>query len=115
MFIVTEILETYEEITKEYEEPEDIMKRSVDDLVMRNSSSNQCRSEVWHCMSDVMEGGLRYVEKPNDIYSSLTPVLYKAVFHGGMKSMWSSVMEVQSILNYHVQCLISVPQNEKDG
>ena len=27
--------------------------------------------------------------------SALQPVLYKAVFHGGVKSMWSSVMEVR--------------------
>ena len=26
---------------------------------------------------------------------ALQPVLYKAVFHGGLKSMWSSVMEVK--------------------
>ena len=28
--------------------------------------------------------------------SAVQPVLYKAVFHGGLKSMWSSVMEVMS-------------------
>lgn len=57
----------------------------------------QCRSEVWHCMSGVMEGGIKYIKQPADIFSSLTPVLYKAVFHGGVKSMWSSVMEYPEI------------------
>ena len=47
-------------------------------------------------MSGVMEGGIKYVEKPGDIYTTLQPVLYRAVFHGGMKSMWSSVMEVRA-------------------
>ena len=28
------------------------------------------------------------------IFSALQPILYKAVFHGGVRSMWSSVMEV---------------------
>ena len=91
---MTEILETYQEVAEENGETEDIMKTSLDDSALQ-SNSTQCRSEVWQCMSGVLEGGLKYIAKPSDIYSSLTPVLYKAVFHGGMKSMWSSVMEVQ--------------------
>ena len=45
-------------------------------------------------MSSVLEPGIKYIEKPGDVYSSLMPYLYKAVFHGGVRSMWSSVMEV---------------------
>ena len=30
------------------------------------------------------------------LLSGLQSVLYKAVFHGGVKSMWSSVMEVRT-------------------
>ena len=26
------------------------------------------RSEVWHCMSGIMEGGVKYVKSPGDIY-----------------------------------------------
>ena len=62
-------------------------------------------------MSGVMEGGVKYVKSPGNIYRcnditlkiclssnvviyrAVQPVLYKAVFHGGLKSMWSSVME----------------------
>ena len=50
--------------------------------------------QVWSCMSSVLEPGIKYIEKPGDVYSSLMPYLYKAVFHGGVRSMWSSVMEV---------------------
>ena len=73
-------------------------------------------------MSGIMEGGVKYVKSPGDIYRymgviktnknvikvvfiemkclmfccrAVQPVLYKAVFHGGFKSMWSSVMEVR--------------------
>merc|ERR1711971_865791 len=56
--------------------------------------SSCSRSEVWHCMSGIMEGGVKYVKSPGDIYRAVQPVLYKAVFHGGLKSMWSSVMEI---------------------
>ena len=50
--------------------------------------------QVWSCMSSVLEPGIKYIERPGDVYSSLMPYLYKAVFHGGVRSMWSSLMEV---------------------
>ena len=56
-------------------------------------------------MSGVLETGISYVDRPHDIYSSLQPVLYKAVFHGGVKSMWSSVMEVRQT----IVCTAEVP------
>ena len=104
--ILSEILKINEEVNNEQvEQFSDIEKRSVDtdtsllSSVTRNSTESGmrgvCRSEVWSCMSGVMEGGIKYVEKPGDIYTALQPVLYRAVFHGGMKSMWSSVMEVR--------------------
>ena len=105
--IVSEIFEINEEVNKE-EGEEFIEERSVDidtdpsllSSLTRNTTESGmkgvCRSEVWSCMSGVMEGGIKYVEKPGDIYTTLQPVLYRAVFHGGMKSMWSSVMEVRA-------------------
>ena len=78
-----EVLQTYEEVNNERELEEssssDISKRSMDKVTsdyehnyvtISNSTSGHgvCRSEVWHCMSGVLEGGLRYVEKPEDIY-----------------------------------------------
>ena len=105
--VLSEILEISEEVINEQIEPFNVIeKRDVDtdydtsllSSVTRNSTVSGmpgvCRSEVWSCMSGVMEGGVKYVEKPEDIYTALQPVLYKAVFHGGVKSMWSRVMEV---------------------
>ena len=41
----------------------------------------------------VAAGYIEYMS--NDFVSrAVQPVLYKSVFHGGLKSMWSSVMEV---------------------
>ena len=109
--IISEILKISEEVNNEQDEPwSDIEKRSVDtdfdtSLVSSVTSNTTmsgmpgvCRSEVWSCMSGVMEGGIKYVERPGDIYTALQPVLYKAVFHGGVKSMWASVMEVMVTL-----------------
>ena len=106
--IVSEIFEINEEVNKE-ESEEQIEERSFNSdygpslltSVTRNTTvsgmAGVCRSEVWSCMSGVMEGGIKYIERPEDIYTALQPVLYKAVFHGGMKSMWSSVMEVSAM------------------
>ena len=104
MSIISDIWQTYEEVMNEEDDTthDELSKRSIESyddydkfIMSRNSSdSNVCRSEIWQCMSGVLEGGIKYIKEPEDIYSSLTPVLYKAVFHGGVKSMWSSVMEV---------------------
>ena len=79
--ILSEILKISEEVNNEQNEPwSDIEKRSVDtdfdtslvSSVTRNTTVSGmpgvCRSEVWSCMSGVMEGGIKYVEKPGDIY-----------------------------------------------
>ena len=89
-----------EELTDSEEDLSDLSKRSVESSSTTNNNSSSrmpesCRTEVWQCMSGVLETGISYVDRPHDIYSSLRPVLYKAVFHGGVKSMWSSVMEVR--------------------
>ena len=112
--ILSEILEINEEVNREESDQfRDIKRRSLDTdnspNILSNVASNStgaglpgvCRSEVWSCMSGVMEGGIKYVEQPGDIYTALQPVLYKAVFHGGVKSMWSSVMEVSSNCSMH--------------
>ena len=35
---------------------------------IRHSEYDVLRSEVWHCMSGIMEGGVKYVKSPGDIY-----------------------------------------------
>ena len=70
---------------------EEFLEKSLDE----NNPVAECRSLIWHCFSKVLESGIKYIKGPDDIYSQLTPILFKAVFHGGFKSMWSSVMEVE--------------------
>merc|ERR1719331_3304002 len=75
------------------------------------SEWGSCRSEAWHCFSSNMEEGVRNLHRPNDLVGSVQQVLYKAVFHGGLKSMWSSVMELPSArslgscLSGHDRCM----------
>ena len=79
--VLSEILEINERVNNEQiEQFSDIEKRSVDSdfdtsllsSLTRNTTESGmkgvCRSEVWSCMSGVMEGGIKYVEKPGDIY-----------------------------------------------
>ena len=79
--ILNEVLEINEELNKEQIEPfSDFEKRSVDTdygtslltSVTRNTTvsgmAGVCRSEVWSCMSGVMEEGIKYIERPEDIY-----------------------------------------------
>ena len=37
------------------------------------ATNHTCRAEVWHCMSGVMETGIKYVERPDDIYRWIYP------------------------------------------
>ena len=94
----------HEELTSPDEDHSGLWKRSAEFSPPTNTTRpglmpEECRTEVWQCMSGVLETGIPYVDRPHDIYSSLQPVLYKAVFHGGVKSMWSSVMEVSETEN----------------
>ena len=95
--IIEDILKLNEELAVPEEEMSEVFKRSVEvpqTVDNRTVMPSSCRREVWQCMSGVLERGVRWVDRPQEIYSSLQPVLYKAVFHGGVKSMWTSVMEV---------------------
>ena len=104
MQVVSDLMETYNEVRTESEDSSD---DDYDEFILtRNSTTsssddddNVCRAEVWKCMSVVLETGIKYMDTPGDVYQHLTPVLYKAVFHGGLKSMWSSIMEVCVIEN----------------
>ena len=92
----------------------------------------ECRAEVWQCLSSLMEEGVRKVHGVSDITGwvtippttlprSLHHLLYKAVFHGGLKSMWSSVMEVPgaqgaaSCLSSHDTCVTYGTLRRWDG
>ena len=43
------------------------------------ASNHTCRAEVWHCMSGVMEAGIKYVERPDDIYRWMYPQVHTGV------------------------------------
>ena len=97
--VLEDILKINEELNDPDDDLSEISKRSVDSQEHNLNTTSlmppQCRAEVWQCMSGVLERGIRWVDRPETFYSSLQPVLYKAVFHGGVKTMWSSVMEVR--------------------
>ena len=71
----------------------------------------ECRAEVWGCLSTHMEEVVRGIHGVSDLLGSLHHLLHKATFHGSLKSMWSSVVEVPQArrlvrcLNRHDACV----------
>ena len=71
----------------------------------------ECRAEVWGCLSTHMEEVVRGIHGVSDLLGSLHLLLLKATFHGSLKSMWSSVVEVPQArrlfrcLNRHDACV----------
>merc|ERR1719278_657389 len=106
--IVTELVDLYRQEVEDEKETEEKFEKeeekyskenvrgSVTNATETNSEWGACRSEAWHCFSSNMEEGVRNLHRPNDLVGSVQHLLYKAVFHGGLKSMWSSVMELPS-------------------
>ena len=123
--ILNDIFELHEEIeevnhgTRPFEDKN--LENVIENTFMSNSSDlhqmpGHCRSELWSCLSSLLERGIRHVKNPEDVFrwssilrdfksdnfrfnSSVQKVLYKAVFHGGVKSMWTSVMEIKEMRN----------------
>merc|ERR1719419_2006125 len=42
-----------------------------------------------------MEGGVRFIDQPEGLWSLAKTALYKIAFHGGMTNIWSSLMTYQ--------------------
>ena len=64
---VTNLLEELLEL-RETEENEDTSSELSKTTAETSSMPEDCRLEVWQCMSGVLESGIRYVETPRDIY-----------------------------------------------
>ena len=60
---------------EEEEESSGLAKRSAwgGEVEAAEATNHTCRAEVWHCMSGVMETGIKYVERPDDIYRWIYP------------------------------------------
>ena len=63
------------------EESSGLAKRSAwgGEVEAAEATNHTCRAEVWHCMSGVMETGIKYVERPDDIYRWIYPQVHTGV------------------------------------
>ena len=57
-----------EELLEETQGNEDTSRELSKTTAETSSMPEDCRLEVWQCMSGVLESGIRYVETPRDIY-----------------------------------------------
>ena len=64
---VTNLLEELLEL-EETQENEDTSSELSKTTAETSSMPEDCRLEVWQCMSGVLESGIRYVETPRDMY-----------------------------------------------
>ena len=61
---VNNLLEELLEETEENENTNEMIKTTAES----SSMPEDCRLEVWQCMSGVLESGIRYVETPRDMF-----------------------------------------------
>ena len=64
---MTNLLEELLEEETQETEAEDEMRAAVN-TSQTSSMPEDCRLEVWRCMSGVLETGIRYVETPRDMF-----------------------------------------------
>ena len=65
------LLEQMLELSQEHEDESSEFSKMMTAEVPQNQTSSMpedCRLEVWQCMSGVLETGIRYMETPRDIY-----------------------------------------------
>ena len=82
--ILDELSQLNEEVSNEEQEEEEssgLAKRSAwgGEVEAAEATNHTCRAEVWHCMSGVMETGIKYVERPDDIYRWIYPQVHTGV------------------------------------
>ena len=67
---MTNLLEQMLELAQEHEDKSSEFSKMTAEVSHNQTSAmpEDCRLEVWQCMSGVLETGIRYVETPRDIY-----------------------------------------------
>ena len=68
---MSNLLEQLLEETQETEDNSSEFSSKITAAVSHNQTSSMpedCRLEVWQCMSGVLETGIRYVETPRDMF-----------------------------------------------
>jgi len=73
---------------------EDATLNMIDGVVENLVGGDSCRLGAWRCVSGVMEGGVKFLDKPAGLWSLAKKALYKIAFHGGVTDMWSSLMTI---------------------
>ncbi|TRY80330.1 hypothetical protein TCAL_10178 [Tigriopus californicus] len=73
---------------------ESAKKEEEDIQAIFNSVETTCSTKFWRCVSNVVEGGMKYTEMPGGLTGAMKKHLMKVVFAGGINNMWDSLMTV---------------------
>ena len=59
--------------------------------------SDECRVEMWRCLSRVVEGGLHYIDNPDGLNRLVKTTLIRATFQGRLDKILMGIPEVKRL------------------
>merc|ERR1712127_647022 len=74
-------------------------------------TEEKCRVDLWRCLSQVIEGGLHYIEHPEGLVGLAKKTMFKMAFHGGSSNVWGGLMgipearRVKHCMTDHTECV----------
>merc|ERR1712127_1049288 len=74
-------------------------------------TEEKCRVDLWRCLSQVIEGGLHYIEHPEGLVGLAKKIMFKMAFHGGSSNVWGGLMgipearRVKHCMTDHTECV----------
>jgi len=93
-------------------------KRSIDEDnsddiedIEEENTEEKCRVDMWRCLSNVIEGGLHYIDKPEGLMGLAKKTMFKVAFHGGMSNVWNGLMtipearRIKKCMTEHTDCV----------
>ena len=57
------------------------------------ADEEKCRVDMWRCLSEVVEGGLHYIDNPDGLYRLVKKTLLRASFQGRIDQIWMNIPE----------------------
>ena len=63
-------------------------------MFIATSSGEECRLELWRCLSGVVEGSLHYIDNPDSFYRLVEKEIFRAALSGQFHELFIGIPEV---------------------
>jgi len=66
---------------------------------------------MWRCFSNVIEGGLHYIDEPEGMFGIAKKTMFKVAFHSGFNNIWGGLMtipearNIKKCMSEHTECV----------